>query len=124
MLVKEQKNHIGRLLKSVLFIMLKEHRFFRWLEKFDGSKESLIDKSHKSLSPHQRTLSEEIVQKTLNIKRRKPNDSYMEIWLKMHRNNYVISLSSVLRILKRAKEYIPYVSNAKRNTIRNTILLL
>lgn len=124
MLVKEQKNHIGRLLKSVLFIMLKEHRFFRWLEKFDGSKESLIDKSHKSLSPHQRTLSEEIVQKTLNIKRRNPNDSYMEIWLKLHRNNYVISLSSVLRILKRAKEYIPYVSNAKRNTIRNTILLL
>ena len=48
----------------------------------------------------------------------------MEIWLKMQRNNYVISFSSVLRILKRAKEYIPYVSNAKRNTIRNTILLL
>lgn len=38
----------------------------------------------------------------------------MEIWLKLHRNNYVISLSSVLRILKRAKEYIPYVSNAKK----------
>ena len=94
--------------------MPKDHRFFRWLEKFDGSKESLIDKSHKSLSPHQRTLSEEIVQKTLNIKRRNPNDSYMEIWLKLHRNNYAIPLSSVLRILKRAKEYIPYVSNAKK----------
>ena len=32
----------------------------------------------------------------------------------MHRNSYVISLSSVLRILKRSKEYIPYVSNAKK----------
>ena len=101
------------MLKSVLF-HAKRSSLFRWLEKFDGSKESLIDKSHKPLTPHPRTLSEDIVQKTLNIKRRNPNDSYMEIWLKMQRNNYVISLSSVLRILKRAKEYIPYVSNVKK----------
>ena len=32
----------------------------------------------------------------------------------MRRNNYVLSLSSVLRILKRAKQYVPYVSNAKK----------
>lgn len=63
---KRVKNHIGRLLKSVLF-HAKRSSLFRWLEKFDGSKESLIDKSHKPLSPHQRTLSEEMVQKTLNI---------------------------------------------------------
>ncbi len=65
-----------------------------------------------------------MVQKTLNIKRRKPNDSYMEIWLKLQRNSYVISLSSVLRILKRAKEYIHMLVMLKRNTIRNAILLL
>jgi len=38
-----------------------------------------MDKSHKYLKPHPRTLSKEAVQKTLNIKRRNPNDSYMEI---------------------------------------------
>jgi transposase InsO family protein len=38
----------------------------------------------------------------------------MELWIKMRRNNYVISLSSVLRILKKSKEYTPYISNAKK----------
>lgn len=80
MLVKESHWKIAKVFS---FYHIKRSSLFRWLEKFDGSKESLIDKSHKPLSPHPRTLLEEIVQKTLNIKRRNPNDSYMEIWLKM-----------------------------------------
>lgn len=111
---KRVKESHWKISKVCSFYHVKRSSLFRWLKKFDGSKESLIDKSHKPLSPHPRTLSEETVQKTLNIKRRNPDNSYMEIWLKMQRNNYVISLSSVLRILKRAKEYIPYVSNAKK----------
>ena len=100
--------------KVCSFYHVKRSSLFRWLKKFDGSEDSLKDESHKPKSPHPRTLSEEIVTKVLNLRRRNSGDSYMEIWLKMHRNNYVISLSSVLRILKRAKEYIPYVSNAKK----------
>ena len=109
--VKESKWKIN---KACSFYHVKRSSLFRWLKTFDGSKESLIDKSHRPLTPQEKTLSKEIVNKTLNIKRRNPNDSYMEIWIKMHRDNYVISLSSVLRILKRAKEYTPYVSNAKK----------
>ena len=100
--------------KVCSFYHVRRSSLFRWLKKYDGAEDSLKDHSHKPKTPHPRTLSEEIIKKVLNLRKRNPNDSYMEIWLKMHRNNYVISLSSVLRILKRAKEYVPYVSNAKK----------
>lgn len=109
--VKESKWKISR---ACSFYHVKRASLFRWLKKFDGTKESLIDKSHKPLTPHPKTLSENIVKKVLNFKKRNPDASYMEIWLKMHRSNYVISLSSVLRILKRANKYKPYISNAKK----------
>lgn len=100
--------------KACSFYHVKRSSLFRWLKQFDGTVDSLKDRTHRPLTPHPRSLSEEIIRKVLNLKRRNPNESYMYIWIKMHRDNYVISLSSVLRILKRAKEYTPYVSNAKK----------
>lgn len=106
------------------FYHVKRSSLFSWLNKLDGSKKSLIDKSHKPLSPHPKTILEEIVQKTINIKRRNPNSLYMEIWLKMHRNGYSVSLSSVLRILKRAKNMFHMLVMLKRNIIKNITLPL
>lgn len=109
--VRESKWKIS---KACSYYHVKRSSLFRWLKQFDGSADSLKDRSHRPLSPHPRTLSEKTVSKVLNLKRRNPDESYMDIWMKMRRNNYVISLSSVLRILKRAKKYTPYVSNAKK----------
>lgn len=100
--------------KVCSFYHIKKSSLQRWLKQFDGTKESLVDKSHRPKTPHPKTLSENTIRKVLNLKRRNPDSSYMEIYVKMHRNNYVISLSSVLRILKRYNEYVPYVSNAKK----------
>ena len=61
--VKESKWKIN---KACSFYHVKRSSLFRWLKTFDGSKESLIDKSHRPLTPHPKTLSEEIVNKTLN----------------------------------------------------------
>lgn len=111
---KRVKESHWKISKVCSFYHVRRSSLFRWLKKYDGTEDSLKDRSHKPKTPHPRTLSEEIIKKVLNLRKRNPNDSYMEIWVKMHRNNYVISLSSVLRILKRAKEYVPYVSNAKK----------
>lgn len=58
---KRVKESHWKIAKVCSFYHIKRSSLFRWLEKFDGSKESSIDKTHKPLSPHQRTLSEEIV---------------------------------------------------------------
>lgn len=60
---KRAKESHWNISKACSFYHIKRSSLFRWLKKFDGSKESLIDKSHKPLTPHPRTLSEEIVQK-------------------------------------------------------------
>ena len=111
---KRVKESHWKISKVCSFYHVKRSSLFRWLKKFDGTEESLKDKSHKPKTKHPRTLSEETVTKVLNLRRRNPDNSYMEIWIKMHRNDYIISLSSVLRILKRANQYVPYVSNAKK----------
>lgn len=100
--------------KVCSFYHVKRSSLFRWLKIYDGTKDSLKDHSHKPKTKHPKSLSEKTVTKVINLRRRNPECSYMEIWIKMHRDNYVISISSVLRILKRAKEYTPYVSNAKK----------
>ncbi len=100
--------------KVCSFYHVKRSSLFRWLKHFNGSKESLNNRSHRPKTPHPATISDEVVQKVLNLKRRNSTASYLEIWMKMHRKKYTLSISSVLRILKRNKEYIPYVSNAKK----------
>ena len=95
---KRIKESHWKISKACSFYHVKRSSVFRWLKKFDGSKESLMDKSHKPKSPHPKTLSQETIEKVLNLKRRNPDITYLDIWLKMRRNNYVISASSVLRI--------------------------
>lgn len=111
---KRAKESHWKISKVCSFYHVRKSSLFRWLKAYDGTSGSLKDHSHRPKTPHPKTLSEEVIKKVLDLKRRNPDNSYMEIWIKMHRNNYVISLSSTLRILKRNKEYSPYLSNAKK----------
>ena len=47
----------------------------RWNKKFNGSKESLLDKSHRPLSPHPNAHTEEELYWIKNYIRRNPNVS-------------------------------------------------
>ncbi len=38
--------------KILSFYHIKKSSLYRWLKRFDGAKESLVDKSHKPLSDH------------------------------------------------------------------------
>lgn len=55
----------------------------RWNKKFDGTKESLIDKSHKPLSPHPNAHTEEELYWIKNYIRRNPNISLYELYGKL-----------------------------------------
>lgn len=78
------------------------------MKRFNGTKESLEDKSHRPLSDHPNKLKAEIVKRILDLHRRNPTVSYIEIWVRMRHDNNVVSLSSVLRTLKRNDEFVPY----------------
>ncbi len=55
----------------------------RWNRKFDGSNESLIDKSHKPLTPHPNSHTETELKWIKNLIRRNPHISMSELYGKL-----------------------------------------
>lgn len=101
--------------KILSFYHIKRSSLYRWLNRFDGNKESLLDKSHKPLSDHPNKLKAEIVKKVLDLHRRNPDQSFIEIWVRLKHGGIEISPSSVLRIFKRNGEYTKYKPNPKKH---------
>ena len=56
---------------------------YRWLQKFDGTKESLIDKSHKPLTPHPNSHTQEEIKHIDDLLRRNPDISLCELYGKL-----------------------------------------
>ena len=99
--------------KILGYYHVKRSSLYRWLKQYDGTKESLINKSHKPIRKHPRSIKHDIVNKILNLHKRNPDLSFIEIWVRLRRENIIISASSVLRILKRNDGYIPYKPSKK-----------
>ena len=84
---------------------------YRWLQKFDGTMESLRNKSHKPLSPHPNSHTKEEIKHINDLLRRNPNISLCELYGKL-RTEYAYSrhANSLFRFirkqhLKEHKEY-------------------
>ena len=90
----------------------------RWNKRFDGTRESLKDKSHRPLSPHPNSHTEDEIKDIKNLIRRNPNITLQEIYGKLKRNKgYKRHPASLFRFLrkigfykskkKQKKKYIP-----------------
>lgn len=74
---------------------------WRWNKKYDGSKESLIDKSHRPLSKHPNSHTDEELKWINDLIRRNPHASLLEIWYKLRLNKgYSRPPGSLYRILR------------------------
>lgn len=90
----------------------------RWYMRFDGTKESLKDKSHRPHTKHPNAHTDEEIKNILNILHRNPNISLDELYGKLLRQkNYTRNYDSLYRMLvklgyrknnqKTNKKYIP-----------------
>ena len=76
----------------------------RWNKKFDGTKESLMDKSHKPLTPHPNAHTEKELSWIKNYIRRNPNISLCELYGKLRvEKGYSRHASSLFRIVRKLK---------------------
>lgn len=101
--------------KILSFYHIKRSSLYRWLKRFDGTKESLLDLSHRPHSDHPNKLKKEIVDRILNLHRRNPDQSFVEIWVRLKHEGISVCPSSVLRTFKRNNEYIKYRPNPKKH---------
>lgn len=76
----------------------------RWNKKFDGTKKSLVDKSHRPLSPHPNAHTEEELTWIKNYIRRNPNISLCELYGKLRtEKGYSRHACSLFRIVRKMK---------------------
>lgn len=108
---------------SIASICRKYHisrtSLWRWNKKYDGSKDSLADKSHRPLSVHPNAHNNSEIRHIRNYCKRNPNISLCELWYKLKINKgYSRNITSLYRLLKRlnikhnksdkkVKKYIP-----------------
>ena len=74
----------------------------RWNKKFDGTKESLIDKSHKPLTPHPNSHTPEELKWIKDYLKRNPNISMCELYGKLRTDKgYSRHACSLFRIMRK-----------------------
>lgn len=78
----------------------------RWNKRFDGTKESLVDKSHKPHTPHPNAHTEIELKWIKDYIRRNPNISMLELYGKLRINKgYSRHACSLFRILRKLGYY-------------------
>ncbi len=98
----------------------------RWNKKFDGTKESLIDKSHKPIKPHPNSHTEQELKWIKDYIKRNPNISMIELYGKLRINKgYSRHACSLFRVLRKLgyykqkqhqyKKYSPKLYNTLEN---------
>ena len=73
---------------------------YRWRKRYDGTLQSLTDRSHRPKShPNQHTPEE--VKLILNMRRRNPNAGIVVFWVKLRQRGYTRSISGLYRFLRK-----------------------
>lgn len=86
---------------------ISKRSLMRWNKKFDGTKDSLIDKSHKPLSKHPNAHSDLEIKWIKDYLRRNPNISMCELYGKLRtEKGHSIHAASLFRVMRKLGIYV------------------
>ena len=86
--------------KAAVRYRLNRQYIYRWRKRYDGTLESLADRSHRPHShPNQHTPEE--TKLILNMRRRNPNAGIVVFWVKLRQRGYTRSISGLYRFLRK-----------------------
>lgn len=86
---------------------ISKRSLLRWNKKFDGTKESLIDKSHKPHTPHPNSHTKQELKWINNYLKRNPNISMCELYGKLRtEKGYTRHPASLFRVMRKLGIYI------------------
>ena len=95
---------------SISYVLRKYHisrtSLYRWNKAYDGTLESLMDKSHRPHSPHPNAHTKEEIKWIKDLIKRNPHITLNEIWYKLKINKgYTRKPVSLYRILRKIGYY-------------------
>lgn len=86
--------------KAAVRYHLNRQYIYRWRKRYDGTLQSLADRSHRPHShPNQHTPEE--IKLILNMRRRNPNAGIVVFWVKLRKRGYTRSISGLYRFLRK-----------------------
>ena len=85
---------------------------YRWRSRYDGTRQSLSDRSHRPHShPNQHTEAE--LKLITDMRRRNPNAGLVVFWVKLRQRGYSRSISGLYRVLRRSGQGVKKLPNPK-----------
>lgn len=95
--VIEYANKHGVIAAAIRYRLNRQY-IYRWRKRYDGTLQSLADRSHRPHShPNQHTADE--IKLILNMRRRNPNAGIVVFWVKLRQRGYTRSISGLYRFL-------------------------
>ena len=93
---------------------ISKSSLMRWNKKFDGTKQSLKDKSHKPLSPHPNSHTDLEIKWIKDLIRRNPTISMCELYGKLRtEKGYSRTAPSLFRVLRKMGFYVDKEKHTK-----------
>lgn len=98
--------------KAAIRYNVSRQYIYRWKKRYDGTPQSLADKSHRPHHhPNQHTDEELTLIK--NMRRRNPNTGLVVLWVKLRQRGYQRSISGLYRVLRRSGQMAVKLPNPK-----------
>lgn len=89
--------------KAAIRYKTNRQYIYRWKKRYDGTLQSLADRSHRPNShPNQHTDDE--LKLIKDMRRRNPNAGLVVFWVKLRQRGYSRSITGLYRVLKRTKQ--------------------
>ncbi len=89
--------------KAAIRYKTNRQYIYRWKKRYDGTLQSLADRSHRPNShPNQHTEAE--LKLIKDMRRRNPNAGLVVFWVKLRQRGYSRSITGLYRVLKRTKQ--------------------
>lgn len=91
---------------SIEYVCRKYHisrtSLYRWNKRYDGTKDSLVDQSHKPFTLHPNAHTNEKITWIKNLVRRNPHITLCELWMKLRVNKgYSRHIGSLYRVMRK-----------------------
>lgn len=98
--------------KAAIRYNVNRQYIYRWIKRYDGTLQSLADRSHR---PHHHPNQHTDEELTLirNMRRRNPNTGFVVLWVKLRQRGYTRSISGLYRVLIRSGQMAVKLLNPK-----------
>lgn len=112
--VLEYSNKYGVTRAAIRYKVNRQY-IYRWRKRYDGTIQSLADRSHRPHShPNQHTPEE--IKLILDMRRRNPHTGLVVFWVKLRQRGYTRSISGLYRFLRKRGQMAVKLPNPKRKS--------